>query len=530
MRALRLRPSFVPSVLAALALLTLSATTQAQSGQAPQTLAPLHPPFEMPELERPAFPDRSFDIRDHGAEPVTGDSEPLVTDAIHRAIAAAHDAGGGQVLIPDGTWLSGSIHLQSNVELHLAEGAELRFSTDRDDYLPVVPQRHEGVEAYNYAPMIYASHVENVAITGQGTLNAQGEHWWQWFERHGAPPRALATQVPLSRRDFGKGADQEGMRPAFIVFWHAENILVEGVSLRDSPMWNIHLTYSENAIVRNVRIDSRRTPNGDGVVVDSSRNVLIEYNRFRTGDDAVVLKSGLNEEGRAIGIPTENVVVRHFQAEDVGTGSGGIVFGSETSGGIRNVYVHDADFDGTDRGIRFKTERGRGSVIEQIHIRDVTMNNIGYEAINFNSFYTGPDRTGPAPTARDIHIRDVRIDGVPTAISLTGLPEKWLENVTLENIEISNAEMGARFTRVKNLKLKNLSIASQSLAMLANDVFELTLEDVSLEDEVSGGPLRLEGRYTGAVFLGESLSEEQVQLGSGVSSDVLNPELPEQRW
>ncbi|WP_051234600.1 glycoside hydrolase family 28 protein [Marinimicrobium agarilyticum] len=518
------------TLLAAAVLITAGLPAAAQMGPVPQDIAPLNPPFEMPQLKRPTFPNKSFNIRDFGAREMNNDRDNMITDAVHQAIDAAHQAGGGRVVIPAGKWLSGSIHLKSNINLHIAEGAEVLFSTDKDDYLPVVPQRHEGVEAYNYAPMIYASEVENVALTGQGLLNAQGDHWWEWFEEHGAPPRAKMTQVPLSRRGWGKGAGVEGMRPSFIVFWKSKDILVEGVHLLDTPMWNVHLIYSENIIVRDVDINSLRAPNGDGVVVDSSKNVLIEYNHFQTGDDAVVLKSGMNEEALEIDIPSENVVVRHFEAKNVRTGSGGVVFGSETSGGLRNIYVHDAYFDGSDRGIRFKTERGRGNVIENIYIRDVTMKNITYEAINFNSFYTGPEATGVAPTVRNIDIRNVTIDTVPTAISLIGLPEKWLENITLSNIKVTNAEMGARIVRVKNLVMNDVTIESDSLAMTVDDSYEVHFNNVNLSDNVSGGPLRLEGRYTGAIYLNGGISEEDVQLGTGVSEEVINPETPEQAW
>lgn len=520
----------VQKLLGAFAFLMAGLPVFAQMGPVPQEIAPLNPPFEMPQLKRPTFSNKTFNVRDFGAREMNDNPDNMITDAVHRAIDAAHRVGGGRVVIPAGKWLSGSIHLKSNINLHIAEGAEVLFSTDKDDYLPVVPQRYEGVEAYNYAPMIYASEVENVALTGKGLLNAQGDHWWEWFEQHGAPPRALMTQLPLSRRPWGKGAGEEGMRPSFIVFWKSKNILVEGIHLLDSPMWNLHLIYSENIIVRDVDINSLRAPNGDGVVVDSSKNVLIEYNHFQTGDDAVVLKSGLNEEALAIDIPSENVVVRHFEAKNVRTGSGGVVFGSETSGGLRNIYVHDAYFEGSDRGIRFKTERGRGNVIENIYIHDVTMKNITYEAINFNSFYTGPKANGVAPTVRNIHIRNVTIDTVPTAIALIGLPEKWLENITLSDIKITNAEMGARFVRVKSLILNNVTIESDSLAMTIHDSYDVHLNDVTLSDNVSGAPLRVEGGYTGAIYLNGGLTKEDVQLGTDVSAEVINPEIPEQAW
>jgi polygalacturonase len=499
-----------------------------QMGNVPHEIAPLNAPFEMPHPVRPTFPDRTFDVRNYGATEAAA-AGGMIDDAVHRAIEAAHAAGGGTVLIPAGQWLSGPIHLKSNINLHVAEGALVRFSTNRDDYLPVVRQRHEGVEALNYSPMIYAAGVRNVALTGRGTLDAQAQPWWDWYRQHGPPPRAMASKVPLSRRDFGKGSGMEGMRPNFVVFMDAENVLVEGITLNDSPMWNVHLIYVTNAIVRNVTVNSLDAPNGDGIVIDSSQNVLVEYNTLRTGDDAVVLKSGLNEEGLQINIPTENVVIRNFEAIDVRTGSGGVVFGSESSGGIRNIYVHDALFDGADRGIRFKTERGRGNVIENIFIRDIRMRNITYEAINVNTFYTGPRAQGPSPLIRNVHIRDVTIDTVPTGISFIGLPEKWLENFTLENITINNAERGARVTRVKNLTMRNVVINSNQRAMVFNNVLEIELDNVTLTDRQGGEPLVIEGGYTGAIFLND-FPRRLVAFGVGVSEEVLLTEPVQQAW
>lgn len=515
-------------LVAALVLAAAPEPAAAQVTEIPREIAPLNAPFEMAQPERPSFPDRTFDIRDYGAADAAVQGA-LVTDAVHRAIEAAHAAGGGTVLVPPGEWRSGPIHLMSNIHLNIAEGATVRFSTDKEDYLPVVRQRHEGVEAFNYSPMIYANGVSNVAITGGGVLDGQGQHWWQWFEEHGSPPRAAATKVPLSRRQFGKGAGMEGMRPNFVVFFNARNVLVEGITLHDTPMWNIHLVYTVGAIVRGITVNSLDAPNGDGIVIDSSRDVLVEYNTLRTGDDAVVLKSGLNEEGLRINEPTENVVVRNFEAIDVRTGSGGVVFGSETSGGIRYVYVHDAVFDGTDRGIRFKTERGRGNMIENITIRDIQMRNLTFEAINVNTFYTGPEVTGPSPLVRNIHIQDVEVDGVPTGINLVGLPEKWLENFTLENVVIRNAEQGARITRVKNLTLRNVQIESAEHAMVFDDVLEANLENVSLRDQRDGPALVVQGGYTGAILLND-YPLEQVAFEGGATEDVIITELFQQAW
>jgi polygalacturonase len=480
----------------------------------PVTIAPIKTPFEMPQLKRPSFPDRTFDIRDYGAVQCKWEDEEKhkSTEAIRKAIIACNEGGGGKVLIPRGDWLTGAIHLRSNVNLHIAEGAIVHFSNDLADYLPVVHVRCEGVEAYNYSPLIYAPHVENIAITGRGTLHGHGRWWWSWARNNNRGNRIEATKVPLEERSYGKGAGREGMRPTFIVPWKAKNILIEGITLEESPMWNVHPVYSENIIVRGITVHSLESPNGDGIVPDSCKNVLIEYNHLETGDDAVVIKSGLNEDGLKIGIASENIVVRNFTARDVRTGSGGIVFGSETSGGIRNIYVHDAYFDGCDRGIRFKTTRGRGNVIENIYIKNVVMKNIERQAINFNSYYER-EATGKSPLFRNVYINNIRVNGAHTAIEMIGLPEKWLENINVKNAVFENVLNGAIANRVKELTLENISITSKGRPITLDDVFEAMIKNVTLSGQRP--PLLVGGSESGAITI-EGLNPDGVECAKNV--------------
>ena len=480
----------------------------------PIEIAPIKAPFEMPTLKRPSFPGVTFDIRDYGAVQCKweDDEKRKSTEAIAKAIAACHNAGGGKVLIPRGDWLTGAIHLKSNVNLHIAEGAVVHFSNDLEDYLPVVHVRCEGVEAYNYSPLIYAPHVENIAITGRGTLHGHGRWWWRWAKDNDRGDRVEETKVPLKERRYGKGGGREGMRPTFIVPWKARNILIEGITLRESPMWNVHPVYSENIIVRGITVHSLESPNGDGIVPDSCKNVLIEYNHLETGDDAVVIKSGLNADGLKIGIPSENIVVRNFTARDVRTGSGGIVFGSETSGGIRNIYVHDAYFDGCDRGIRFKTTRGRGNVIENIYIENVEMKNIESQAINFNSYYER-GATGKSPLFRNVYIDNVRVNGADTAIEMIGLPEKWLENINIRNAVFENVKNGAIAHRVKELTLEDVSIKSKGRPIALDDVFEATMKNVNLSGQRP--PLFVDGSESGAIVI-EGLTPDHVECTNNV--------------
>jgi polygalacturonase len=247
-------------------------------------------------------------------------------------------------------------------------------------------------------------------------------------------------------------------------------------------------------------------------VPDSCKNVLIEYNHLETGDDAVVIKSGLNEDGLKIGIASENIVVRNFTARDVRTGSGGIVFGSETSGGIRNVFVHDAYFDGCDRGIRFKTTRGRGNVIENIYIDNVEMRNIENQAINFNSYYEH-GAIGKSPLFRNIFINNVCVNGARTAIEMIGLPEKWLENINVKNAAFENIENGVLAHRVKELTLEGISITTKGRSIALDDVFEVTIKNVNMSGQRL--PLLVDGSESGAIII-EGLSPDQVKCTPNV--------------
>ncbi|MBS3771971.1 MAG: glycoside hydrolase family 28 protein [Bacteroidales bacterium] len=474
----------------------------------PRKIASIDAPFDMPRLKRPKFPDQTFNIRDYGAKAKKGF---INTEAIAKTIKACSEAGGGTVLIPAGEWLTGPIHLKSNINLRITKGAVVHFPSEPKTYLPVVPDRIKGVECYNYSPFIYAPNVENIAITGKGMLKAEGDWWWEWalkYERGAkqGEPRRIATKTTLSRRNYGKGAGAEGLRPSFIVPWKSKNILVEGITLKNVPLWAVRAVYSKNIIVRDISVLSVAgrhgieavSHNNAGVCLSSCKNALIEYPHIETTDDAIVVRSGYNEDGRKIGIPSENVVVRHFTAKHIGTGSGGIVFGSETAGGIRNVYVHDAYFEGADRGIRFKTERGRGNIVENIYIENIRMKSIDYEAITFNTYYTGPDVRGPAPLIRNIHIDSVECDGANTAIRMVGLPEKWLENLWFNDIKITNSKSGALLKRIKNAHFDNIILeASKGPAMTIFDGFQITLKNMNLQGEDE--PLMIKGSETGAI-------------------------------
>lgn len=422
---------------------------------APETIEPIQAPFEMPLLTKPEFPDRVFDIRDFGAKP---DGQTKNTEAINSAIAACSQAGGGKVEIPPGTWLTGAIHLQSNVNLHLAPAATLRFSDDPNDYLPVVFTRWAGFECYNYSPLIYACDCHHIAITGEGKLDGNGKAWWPWFERQETTARRMYTEqilkdLPPERRQYGTVED--GLRPQFIAPIRCTDVLLEGFEIEQpGPFWTIDLTYCDRVIVRKLRVHTVGGPNTDGINVDSCRNVLIEYCFLETGDDCVCMKSGMNEDGWRVGRPTENVVVRYIRT---GKGHGGAVFGSDTSGGIRNVYVHSCVFDGTDVGVRLKSTRGRGGGVDSIWIENIHMKNIVREAITINMAYRAWMGTteGKAPSFSNLTFRNISCDAADRAVELSGLPESAIHGVRFENVRL-RAPKGITADYVTGLTMQNV--------------------------------------------------------------------------
>lgn len=320
-------------------------------------------PFDFPDLKAPEFPGKIFPVTDFGA--VASDTIHMNTAAIPSAIDACHKAGGGKVLILSGVWLTGAIHLKNNVNLHLEKGVELRFSQIFEDYLPVVLVQRGGVSCYTYSPFIYANQRENVAITGEGVLNGRGQVWWPWKNKQPGMVRLFEMGkqgTPIEERVFGTVED--GVRPPFIQFLVCRNILVEGITMKDGPSWNLHPVFCSDMIIRGVKIIAHG-PNNDGIDPDGCRNVLIEDCFVDVGDDNICLKSGRDEEARRIGRPCENIVIRRCTTK---SGHGGFVIGSEMSAGIKNVLVEDFRFFGTDRGLRFKSRVGRGGIVENIWV------------------------------------------------------------------------------------------------------------------------------------------------------------------
>jgi polygalacturonase len=353
----------------------------------------------------PRFPDRTFAITDYGAK---SDGATDCTEAFRKAIAACNRAGGGKVIVPAGVYLTGAIHLKSNVDLDLAPRATIRFSTDPKSYLPVVFTRYEGTEVMNYSPFIYALGQENIAITGAGTLDGQGSHaiWYSW-KQIPDPKQLVETGdqgVPVAERIYGAG---HHLRPCFIEPVRCRNVLIEGVRIIDSPMWVLHPLYCTNVTITGVTVDTRG-PNTDGCDPDSCTDVLIRDCHFSDGDDCIAIKSGRDVDGRRVNVPSRNIVIQNCVFQD---GHGGVTVGSETSGGVENVFAEDCRFDSTnlDIALRLKTGMTRGGFIRNICIRNCAVTS-ARTGIGMTMRYPGTLGGQATPVIRDIDIRDCTFD------------------------------------------------------------------------------------------------------------------------
>lgn len=418
----------------------------------------------IPEWPLPVFDKREFNVIEFGAEP---NNQQKFMTALNGAIDECHQAGGGRVRIPKGIWLSGPIHLKSNVNLHLDEGAEVRFSQKFDDYLPVVLIQRGGFFCYNYSPFIYARNQSNIAITGRGTLNGQGQAWWPWKKKQPGMIelfRMGKARVPVEQRVFG--TEEAGVRPPFIQFLECQDIFLEGVTLLDGPSWNVHPVFCENVTIKGIKIHSHG-PNNDGIDPDGCKNVRIEDCLIDVGDDNICLKSGRDEEAWEIGRPCENVIVRRCTTV---AGHGGFVIGSEMSAGVRNVIVEDCHFRGTQRGLRFKSRLGRGGVVENIFIRNITMDSIRNEAIIADLQYDGEPiernmnyeriRSQDVPVFRNFSIENVTCRYAKTAVLLRGLPEdSTIYNLRFKNIRIQ-ALNGISSQHIQSVSFENVQIES----------------------------------------------------------------------
>jgi len=404
-------------------------------------------------IKAPKFPGKNFSILKYGAK---GDGVTDCTQAFKDAIEACNQAGGGKVVVPKGVFLSGAIHLKSNVNLYISDKATIKFYTDPKKYLPVVFTRFESVECYNYSPLIYAFEQDNVAITGKGTLDGQADdtNWWEWkgsktpneknqVESVKKLNKMGEDGVPVSQRVFG---ENHYMRSSFIQFIKCKNILIDGISIVRSPMWEINPVLSENITVQNVKISSLG-PNNDGCDPESCKNVLIKNCVFNTGDDCIAIKSGRNNDGRRVDVPSENIIIQNCRMND---GHGGVVIGSEISGSVRNVFAENCVMDSPnlDRALRIKTNSVRGGIVENIYMRNIKVGQVK-EAVVLVSFkYQEGDAGNFTPIVRNIFISNVTSKKSDYGLYFDAYERSPVTNVVIEN---------CRFDGVKNGNLLNFT-------------------------------------------------------------------------
>lgn len=418
-------------------------------------------------IRPPRFPARSFSITAFGAIP---EEQSDNTSALQAAIDDCHAAGGGRVIVPPGLWRTGALVLKSNVDLHLKKGATLSFSTDPAHYLPPVLTRWEGIEMMGYAPLVYAFGQENIAITGDGILdgNADNTNWWPWCSapkfgwREGQPNQIASRKklfamaednVAVTRRIFGEGSM---LRPVFIQPYRCKSVLIEGVTIRRAPFWQIHPVLCSNVTVRSVTMNSYG-PNNDGCDPESCDHVLIENCTFDAGDDCIAIKSGRNADGRRLAVPSQNIVIRNCLFKN---GHGGVTIGSEISGGVRNVFVENCHMEAEDlwNAIRIKSNAVRGGTLEHIHVRNITIAHVTHAVLtvdlNYEEGANGPFR----PIVRNVTLENVRSASSTYGIDIQGLTSGGVSDIVLKDCDLGKVAKGNIVRNVRNLTIQNVTI------------------------------------------------------------------------
>ncbi len=441
-------------------------------------------PAIVEQINPPTFPDKDFSIMDYGAEE---DSTKDCLPAIKKAIAACNKAGGGRVIIPTGThYVKGPIHLESNVNLHLEEGAILKFSTNPDDYLPVVYTRFEGIELMNYSPLIYAYKKKNIAITGKGVLDGQAdsENWWPWKgkKEYGWKPgmpsqldsmnrpelaKMAAQGVPVKERIFGKG---HYLRPSFVEPYLCENVLIQGVTIKNSAFWLLHPTLSKNVTIDGITVNSHG-PNNDGCDPESCTDVLIKNCFFNNGDDCIAIKSGRDEDGRRIDVPSKNIVIRNCTMKD---GHGGVVIGSEVSGGVQHLFVENCKMNSPelDRAIRIKSNACRGGILKNLYFRNIEVGQVHEAVIKVNMHYAIYDKKEGCnypPTLDSVFISNLTSQKSKYAIHIQGLKDKPLKNIFIDSCSFEQVEKENVMKEVENVEITNSTINGKQLVYKASE-------------------------------------------------------------
>lgn len=407
-------------------------------------------PFLMDSVKVFVYPKKDFSIVDYGA--ISG-GKTINTNAIAKAIEACSKAGGGRVVIPSGEWLTGPVHFKSNVNLHLSDGAILSFTDNPTDYLPAVMTSWEGMECYNYSPLLYAFECENIAITGKGMLRPNMDTWKVWFKRPKPHMDALAelytmaaTDIPVKERQMAKG--ENNLRPHLIHFNRCNNVLLDSFKIRESPFWTIHLYMCNGGVVRNLDVRAHGH-NNDGVDLEMSRNFLVENCKFDQGDDAVVIKSGRNQDAWRLNAPCENIVIRNCTILEGHTLLG---IGSEISGGIRNIYMHDCEApNSVHRFFFIKTNHRRGGFVENVYMENVKCGStLRVLEIDTDVLYQWKDLV-PTYEERITHIDGIYLNNAYCNSANAIYDIKGDKRLPIKNVEIKNVHVDTVNEFVKNV-------------------------------------------------------------------------------
>ena len=423
-------------------------------------------PRILSRITRPVIPERGFHITAFGA---VGDNAKDNTEAFRQAIAACTRAGGGRIVVPAGQFVTGAIELKSRVNLHLDAGSTIRFTRDTSKY-PIVFTRFEGMELMNFSPFIYAFEQDHIAITGSGTIdgNCDCDHWWPWKGRTSCGWKAgdvnqekdrvaladmVERGVPVAGRVFGPG---RYLRPMFIQPYRCTNVLIEGVTLLNAPMWQVHPVLCTNVIVKDLSIKADG-PNTDGCDPESCRDVLITNCSFDTGDDCIAIKAGRNADGRRVKVPSENIVIRHCHMKD---GHGGVTIGSEVSAGVRHVFAEDCRLDSPrlDIAVRVKNNAMRGGVVEHIYARNLDVGQVAQAALAIDFHYEEADKGPFTPIVRDVVIEKMKMRKAEYALYLRGFKNAPIRDVSLIDCDFAGVAKPNLLENVEGISLRNVRI------------------------------------------------------------------------
>lgn len=517
-------------------------------------------PFDMPVVKKPVFPGKTVSIVDFGG---VGNGVKLNTEAFSKAMKALSESGGGTLDVPLGVWYTGPIEFRSNINLHLEKGALLLFTDDFDAY-PLVNTYFEGLETKRCQSPISGRDLENIAITGEGVINGSGESWrplkkskvtesyWNEVVKSGGvvingdywlPTDKAVRGLQLSEANLNVPRKElspvqwdsvkDFMRPVMVSFIRCKNVMLQGVLFENSPSWNLHPLMCENLIIDN--IESRNpayAQNGDGLDIESCKNVLVVNSSFDVGDDAICIKSGKDESGRRRGMPTENVIVDNCK---VFKGHGGFVVGSEMSGGVRNVYVTNCQFLGTDVGLRFKSTRGRGGVVENIFVDGISMFDIVTDSFLFDLYYGGRSATEsldegevhPAagdsppvnegtPVFRNIYVKNIISRNARRAMFFNGLPEMNISNVHVEDVSVT-ARYGAELSESDGVSFKDIFISpEEGPALTLNNVRNFKLSEFTCPDSLKD-IINIKGEKTKNILIDQKIDAKKIRI---LSKDI----------